>query len=101
MRPHATRMFPRLAIVLLALTAAASPCTLHVADAAPSPVAAPITPRQLVTEPMVWMVPTATGWQPAEHAQPTLWLEDGPHTRYTVDRPGVERAFLLPQPNAR
>lgn len=80
------------AIVSLVLAAASAPCTQHTADAAPPPAT---MPRQRVAEPMIWMVPTQYGYQPVEHAQPTLWIEGEAVTRYWVDRPGVERALTI------
>ena len=81
----------RLAIVSMLAVAAVSPCT-HTVEAAPPAVT---SPRQLVAEPMVWLVRTDRDWSPVEQAQPTLWIEGQPVTRYVVEKPGVERAFLL------
>ena len=89
-----TWLMSRVATVLLIVAAASAPCTITAA-AAPIEPPAVTTPRQLVTDTMTWLVPTATGWQPAEHAQPTLWLEGHPHTRYVVEKPGVEKALLF------
>lgn len=94
MRSKPTAMLSRLAIVSLLAVAAVSPCTLHVAEAAP-PAPTIAMPRQRVAEPMTWMVPTQYGYQPVEHAQPTLWIEGEAVTRYWVDRPGVERALTI------
>jgi len=88
MRSYRTRAAVRLAIVSLLAVVTVSPCP-HAAEAA-TPAPAVTTPRQLVTEPMTWMVPTLYGYMPAEHVQPTLWIEGQPVTRYTVDRRGAE-----------
>lgn len=92
MRLQSKRAAVRLAIVSLLAVVTVSPCTQK-ANAAPSQAAAPL--RQLVTEPMVWMVPTEYGYMPAEHVQPTLWIEGAPRTRYVVEKPGMEKAFTL------
>lgn len=84
MRSQSYRAAVRLAIVSLLAVVTVSPCTQQ-ANAAPL--------RQLVTEPMVWMVRTDRDWSPVEQAQPMLWIEGQPVTRYVVDKPGVERAF--------
>ena len=88
MRHHRTTLLAAsLAFLLLCtLWLAASPPSDAVTDAA-----APTSLRPTVDA--VWLIRTPEGWAPVEQAQPTVWIVGAPHTRYTVDRPGMEHSL--------
>jgi hypothetical protein len=78
---HIRLVIIALVVVLLAVTPAAST----------TETAATRQPPTLIES--TWLTRTQYGYEPVEQAQPTLWIEGQPHTRFVIDRPGMERAM--------